>query len=66
MNNCGCLVLYGVMHQQGALVLTGVMTLPARDLVEETLPTKLLSSPHVAIMSEFSFEPLCLSSDWCL
>ncbi len=51
---------------QGALVLTGLMSLPPRDLIKDTLPTLLLSSPHVPVMAEFGFEPACLSSDWCL
>jgi hypothetical protein len=51
---------------QGALVLTGLASLPRQELVKDSLPTMLLSSPHVAILAEFAFEPACLTSDWCL
>ena len=47
------------------MIVTGVMSLPPNMLLVETLPTKLLSSPHLALMAEFSFEPECLSSNWC-
>jgi hypothetical protein len=51
---------------QGALVLSGLMSLPPRSHIADLLPTKELSSTHVAIMAEFRFEPACLTSDWCL
>lgn len=64
MHCVGLLMYTSAECAQGAVVLSGVLSLPPRSAVEGLLPTREYSSDHIAILSEFRFEPSCLSADW--
>lgn len=53
-----------IWYTPGPLLLSGVLCLPPRDCLEGYLPSRDFPSDHLAVMSEFRFEPSCLSTDW--